>query len=170
MSVIDDFVENNRRYATDHHSELPLKPAKEVTVITCMDSRINVFDMLGLEDGQAHIIRNAGAIVTEDVERSLAISQHLLGTREVILISHTNCGMVTFTDDEFAERMERDAGARPAWPALAFNPVEENVRAGLAKVRQSAFLQNSTFVRGFVFDVVSGRLTEVTEDNTSHGE
>src|SRR4051794_31180605 len=116
MSVTDQLLENNEKYAADFHGPLPLPPAKGVAVLACMDARINVYGVLGLEEGEAHVIRNAGGVVTDDEIRSLAISQRLLGTREIVLIHHTDCGMLTFTDEEFKAAIERDTGRRPSWP------------------------------------------------------
>ncbi|KQW52536.1 carbonic anhydrase [Nocardioides sp. Root1257] len=161
MSVTDQLLENNEKFAADFHGPLPLPPAKHVAVLACMDARINVYAALGLEDGEAHVIRNAGGVVTDDEIRSLAISQRLLGTREVVLIHHTDCGMLTFTDDEFNAALLEDTGFRPSWAAEAFDDLDDDVRSSITRIKASPFVPYTDSVRGFVFDVASGRLREV---------
>ena len=161
MSVTDQLLANNEKYAADFHGPLPLPPAKHVAVLACMDARINVYAALGLEDGEAHVIRNAGGVVTDDEIRSLAISQRLLGTREVVLIHHTDCGMLTFTDDEFNAALLEDTGFRPPWAAEAFDDLDDDVRESITRIKASPFVPYTDSVRGFVFDVASGRLREV---------
>src|SRR5262249_42941329 len=139
----------------------PLPPAKHIAVLACMDARINVYAALGLHEGEAHVIRNAGGVVTEDEIRSLAISQRLLGTREIILIHHTDCGMLTFTDDSFKQSIRDAAGVKPAWAAEAFSDVETDVRQSIARIKASPFIPHTDSVRGFVFDVATGKLNEV---------
>ena len=161
MSTIDEFVENNARYATDFaKGDLPIPPAKKVAVITCMDARVSPFAFLGLEEGDAHVIRNAGGVVTDDEIRSLAISQRLLGTEEIMVIHHTDCGMLTFTDDDFKNQIEQDTGIRPQWAAESFPDVDEDVRQSVARVKASPFIPRKA-VRGFVYEVESGNLREV---------
>ena len=137
------------------------RPAKKLAVVACMDARLDPAQALGLERGDAHVIRNAGGIVTDDCIRSLAISQHLLGTEEIVLIHHTDCGMQGFTDEEFADRMEREAGQRPEWSAGAFADLEDDVRESMRRIRESPFLPRTSKVRGLVYEVESGRLREV---------
>jgi carbonic anhydrase len=163
MSVIDELLANNERYAGRFDKgDLPLPPAKGVAVVACMDARLHVSKILGLQEGDAHIIRNAGGAVTDDAIRSLAISQRLLGTREIILIHHTGCGMLTFTDDEFRRQIEHETGVRPAWPAEAFSDLEQDVRQSMARIKASPVLPHNKNVRGFVYEVETGRLREVT--------
>ncbi|MBA2640715.1 MAG: carbonic anhydrase [Nocardioidaceae bacterium] len=164
MSVIDELVQNNEAYAGSFGGELPLPPARHVAVLACMDARMHVGKLLGLAEGDAHVIRNAGGAVTEDAIRSLAISQRLLGTREIMLIHHTECGMLTFADDEFKKTIEQETGIRPSWAAEAFGDVDEEVRQSVARVKNSPFLPHTDVVRGFVFDVKDGRLREVHTD------
>ncbi|MCF7548760.1 carbonic anhydrase [Pseudonocardia sp. WMMC193] len=161
MSVTDDLLANNARYAESFSGPLPLPPARKVAVVACMDARLDVYRILGLQEGDAHVIRNAGGVVTEDEIRSLAISQRLLGTEEIILIHHTDCGMVTFTDDEFKTSILEDTGLRPAWAAEAFPDADEDVRQSLARIRANPFVPRKDSVRGFVFDVATGKLNEV---------
>ena len=163
MSATDDLLKNNEEYASAFDkAELPIPPAKGVAVVACMDARLDVVSLLGLEVGDAHIIRNAGGVVTDDEIRSLAISQRLLGTTEVVLIHHTDCGMLTFTDDEFKRQIQDDTGIKPEWAAEAFSDLDEDVRQSIARVKASPFLPNKDSVRGFVYEVESGRLREVT--------
>lgn len=162
MTVTDTLLANNEAYASNFSGPLPLPPSKHVVVLACMDARLDVYRALGLNEGEAHVIRNAGGVVTEDEIRSLAISQRLLGTTEIILIHHTDCGMLTFTDDEFKESIRAETGLRPPWAAEAFPDVEEDVHQSLARVRTSPFIPHKESVRGFVFDVATGRLHEVT--------
>ncbi|MCE6999779.1 carbonic anhydrase [Saccharothrix sp. S26] len=161
MSVTDELLANNAAYAADFSGPLPLPPAKGVAVVACMDARLDVYRVLGLNEGEAHVIRNAGGVVTEDEIRSLAISQRLLGTREVILIHHTDCGMLTFTDDEFKRSIQDETGVKPSWAAEAFSDLEEDVRQSIARIRNSPFVPVKDSVRGFVFDVATGKLNEV---------
>jgi carbonic anhydrase len=161
MSVADDLLANNGEYAASFSGPLPLPPAKGVAVVACMDARLNVHDILGLQDGDAHVIRNAGGVVTDDAIRSLAISQRLLGTTEIILIHHTDCGMLTFTDDEFKRGIEQETGIKPAWAAEAFPDLDDDVVQSIARIKASPFIPHTEAVRGFVFDVASGALTEV---------
>jgi carbonic anhydrase len=162
MSVTDDLLANNADYAASFTGPLPLPPAKHVAVVACMDARINVYGVLGLQEGEAHVIRNAGGVITEDEIRSLAISQRLLGTTEIILIHHTDCGMLTFTDDEFKAAIQQDTGLKPAWAAEAFGDLEGDVRQSLARIQASPFIPEKDSVRGFVFDVATGKLAEVS--------
>jgi carbonic anhydrase len=162
MSVTDDLLRNNEAYAaTFDKGNLPLPPAKKVAVVACMDARLDVHGLLGLELGDAHVIRNAGGVVTDDEIRSLAISQRLLGTEEIVLIHHTDCGMLTFTDDEFKHSIQQDTGVKPAWAAEAFSDLDEDVRQSIARILASPFIPNKDSVRGFVFEVETGRLREV---------
>jgi len=162
MSATDEFLANNASYAEQFAGPLPLPPAKGAAVVACMDARLNVYGILGLNEGEAHVIRNAGGVVTDDEIRSLAISQRLLGTREIILIHHTDCGMLTFTDDAFKRAIQDDTGIKPAWSAEAFNDLEEDVRQSKARITASPFVPHTDAVRGFVFDVATGKLTEVS--------
>jgi carbonic anhydrase len=161
MTVTDELLENSRRYAEDFDKgDLPIPPAKKVAVVACMDARLIPTRILGLEEGEAHVIRNAGGVITHDEIRSLAISQHLLGTEEVILIHHTECGMVTFTDEEFRARMREATGQEPSWSAEAFTDIDENVRESISRITDSPFIPHKN-VRGFVYDVKDGTLREV---------
>jgi carbonic anhydrase len=162
MSATDDLIANNARYAEAFDkADLPLPPAKKVAVVACMDARINVYGALGLTEGDAHVIRNAGGVVTDDGIRSLAISQRLLGTEEIILIHHTGCGMLTFRDDDFRDAIEKDTGIRPTWAAEAFGDLDGDVRQSIARINASPFIPNKTSVRGFVYEVETGKLREV---------
>jgi carbonic anhydrase len=161
VSVTDELLDNNARYAETFSGPLPLPPAKQVAVLACMDARIDVYRVLGLAEGEAHVIRNAGGVVTDDEIRSLAISQRLLGTKEIVLIHHTDCGMLTFTDEQFHDAVEADTGVRPHWPAEAFADLEVDVKASVQRILDSPFVPVKDSVRGFVFDVATGRLTEV---------
>ena len=161
MSVTDQLLENNEKYAAGFTGPLPLPPAKGVAVLACMDARLDVHNLLGLEEGDAHVIRNAGGVVTDDEIRSLAISQRLLGTREVILIHHTDCGMLTFTDDEFAAGIAQETGVEPAWEARSFTDLDEDVRDNVERIQLDPTIPHTDAVRGFVFDVATGRLREV---------
>jgi carbonic anhydrase len=163
VSSTDDLLANNESYAASFDkADLPLPPARKVAVIACMDARLNVYGMLGLTEGDAHVIRNAGGVVTDDEIRSLAISQRLLGTEEIILIHHTDCGMLTFTDDAFKADIESDTGIRPSWAAEAFPDLDGDVRQSIARIKASPFVPNKDSVRGFVYEVESGRLREVS--------
>ncbi|MER0241596.1 carbonic anhydrase [Streptomyces sp. HSW2009] len=161
MSVTDEYLTNNATYAATFSGPLPLPPSRHVAVVACMDARLNVYAALGLKEGEAHVIRNAGGAVTENEIRSLAISQRLLGTREIVLIHHTDCGMLTFKDDEFRQQIEEETGIRPAWAAEAFDDVERDVRQSVRRIKASPFVPHTDQVRGFVFDVATGRLNEV---------
>ncbi len=161
MSVTDEYLENNARYARTFSGPLPLPPSRHVAVLACMDARLNVYAVLGLADGEAHVIRNAGGVVTDDEIRSLAISQRLLGTREIILIHHTDCGMLTFTDDAFKRSVQDETGIKPEWAAESFPDLDEDVRQSLARIQASPFVVHKHSVRGFVFDVATGLLREV---------
>ena len=162
MSVTDEYLENNEEYAKSFSGPLPLPPSKHVAVVACMDARLDVYRILGLADGEAHVIRNAGGVVTDDEIRSLAISQRLLGTEEIILIHHTDCGMLTFTDDEFRNSIEQETGIKPGWAAESFGDLEGDVRQSIARIKASPFLPRTDAVRGFVYEVETGRLREVT--------
>ena len=161
MSVTDGLLANNERYAESFHGSLPLVPSAHLAVVACMDSRMKIFALLGLQDGQAHIIRNAGGVVTDDVIRSLTISQRLLATRSIILIHHTDCGMLTFTDDQFKAGIQEETGIKPEWAAEAFPDLDEDVRQSIARIKISPFIPHTDDVRGFVFDISTGRLREV---------
>src|SRR6478672_3366653 len=162
MTITDELVSNAERYAASFTlGDLPLPPAKGVAVVACMDARLNVYGLLDLHEGDAHVIRNAGGVVTPDELRSLAISQRLLGTTEIILIHHTDCGMLTFTDDGFKESIRAETGVRPPWAAEAFADVVDDVRQSVARIENSPFIPVKDSVRGFVFDVATGRLDEV---------
>ncbi|WP_433507902.1 beta-class carbonic anhydrase [Pseudonocardia halophobica] len=161
MSVTDDLLANNARYAETFSGPLPLPPAKKVAVVACMDARLDVYRILGLNEGEAHVIRNAGGVVTDDEIRSLAISQRLLGTEEIILIHHTDCGMLTFTDDDFTKALQDDTGITPQWSAEAFPDLDDDVRRSVARIRANPFVPRKDSVRGFVFDVSTGKLNEV---------
>ena len=162
MSVTDELLANNARYAETFAGPLPLPPARGVAVVACMDARLNVYGILGLNEGDAHVIRNAGGVITDDEIRSLAISQRLLGTSEIILIHHTDCGMLTFTDEEFAAKLEAETGERPDWHAHAFEDLEQNVKDSIERIRRSPFVPRTDRVRGFVYEVETGRLREVS--------
>jgi carbonic anhydrase len=161
MSVTDQYLENNKNYAASFSGPLPLPPSKHVAVVACMDARLNVYGALGLNEGEAHVIRNAGGVVTEDEIRSLAISQRLLGTKEIILIHHTDCGMLTFTDDGFKQSIQDEVGQKPSWAAEAFSDLDEDVRQSIARIKNSPFVPKKDSIRGFVFDVATGLLNEV---------
>jgi carbonic anhydrase len=162
MTVTDELLQNNEAYAgTFDKGDLPLPPAKGVAVVACMDARLNVYGMLGLQEGDAHVIRNAGGVITDDEIRSLAISQRLLGTREIVLIHHTDCGMLTFSDDEVKQQIQEDVGIKPHFPMESFTDLEEDVRQSIARIQASPFILNKDSVRGFVYEVETGRLREV---------
>jgi carbonic anhydrase len=162
MSVTDEYLANNATYAESFSGPLPLPPAKHVAIVACMDARLNVYGALGIQEGEAHVIRNAGGVITEDEIRSLAISQRLLGTEEIILIHHTDCGMLTFTDDEFKQSIQDETGIKPPWAAESFSDLDADVRQSIARIRNSPFIPQTDSVRGFVFDVATGKLNEVT--------
>lgn len=162
MTVTDEYLANNAKYAETFTGPLPLPPSRHVAVVACMDARLDVYRILGLADGEAHVIRNAGGVVTDDEIRSLAISQRLLGTREIILIHHTDCGMLTFTDDEFKRAIQDETGIKPEWAAESFTDLAEDVRQSLRRIEASPFVTKHESLRGFVFDVATGRLDEIT--------
>jgi len=162
MSATDEYLANNERYAETFAGPLPLPPSRHVAVVACMDARLNVYAILGLGEGEAHVIRNAGGVITDDEIRSLAISQRLLGTREIILIHHTDCGMLTFTDDDFKGAIQDETGIKPAWSAEAFRDLDEDVRQSVARILASPFIPHKDEIRGFVFDVTTGKLNEVS--------
>ncbi len=163
MSATDDLLENARAYAsTFDRGALPAAPGKGVAVLACMDARLDVYGLLGLEAGDAHVIRNAGGVVTDDAIRSLAISQHLLGTRAIVLIHHTGCGMLTVTDDAFKRQLQDETGIKPAWAVEGFTDLAEDVRQSIARIEASPFVPHTDDVRGFVYDVATGSLDEVS--------
>src|SRR4029077_4326439 len=162
MSVTDEYLKNNEAYAASFNGPLPLPPSKHVAVVACMDARLDVYRVLGLAEGEEAVIRNAGGVVTDDEIRSLAISQRLLGTTEIILIHHTDCGMLTFTDDAFKRAIQDDTGIKPPWSAEAFGDLNEDVRQSIARIKASPFIPHTDAIRGFVFDVATGKLNEVT--------
>ena len=162
MTVTDELLANNAAYvAAFDKGDLPLPPGKKIAVVACMDARLNVYGALGLHEGDAHVIRNAGGVVTDDEIRSLAISQRLLGTEEIILIHHTDCGMLTFTDDEFKRSIQDETGIKPPWAAESFSDLDVDVRQSIARIRASPFIPRTDAVRGFVYDVTTGALREV---------
>jgi carbonic anhydrase len=162
MSVTDELIANSAEYAaTFDKGALPMPPARQVAVLACMDARLNPYGLLGLQEGDAHVIRNAGGVVTDDEVRSLAISQRLLGTKEIILIHHTDCGMLTFTDDAFKRQIQDETGIKPEWAAEAFSDVDEDVRQSIARIHASPFIPVKDSVRGFVYEVETGKLREV---------
>jgi carbonic anhydrase len=162
MTAIDEYLANNARYAEGFSGPLPMPPSAHLAVVACMDARLNVYALLGLGDGEAHVIRNAGGVITDDEIRSLAISQRLLGTREIMLIHHTDCGMLTFTDDEFKRSILEDTGIKPHWGVESFPDLEEDVRQSAARIKASPFVPYTDAIRGFVFDVATGKLNEVS--------
>lgn len=162
MSVTDEYLANNKKYAETFEGPLPLPPARNIAVVACMDARLNVYGILGLNEGESHVIRNAGGVVTDDEIRSLAISQRLLGTKEIILIHHTDCGMLTFTDDEFKRGIQDEVGIKPEWAAESFSDLDEDVQQSIRRIKNSPFIPHTDAVRGFVFDVATGLLNEVT--------
>ncbi len=163
MSATDEFLQNNETYAAGFDKgDLPMPPGRKVAVVACMDARLNVYGMLGLREGDAHVIRNAGGVITDDEIRSLAISQRLLGTEEIILIHHTDCGMLTFKDDDFKAAIEQDTGIKPEWAAEAFSDLDADVRQSIARIKASPFVPSKDSIRGFVYEVETGRLREVS--------
>jgi carbonic anhydrase len=162
MSHTDELLEHNQRYAEAFQGPLPLPPGRGLAVVACMDARLNIYAILGLAEGEAHVIRNAGGVVTDDEIRSLAISQRLLGTREIVLIHHTDCGMLTFTDDEFKAGIQQETGIKPPWAAEAFGDLDDDVRQSIARIKASPFVPHTNQIRGFVFDVATGKLNEVS--------
>ncbi len=161
MSVTDELLANNARYAETFAGPLPLPPAKHLAVVACMDARLNVYGILGLNEGDAHVIRNAGGVITDDEIRSLSISQRLLGTQEIILIHHSDCGMLTFTDDGFKQSIQDETGLKPSWAAESFSDLSTDVRQSINRIKASPFVPHTDQVRGFVFDVATGKLDEV---------
>ncbi len=162
MSVTDDLVRNNDAYASSFKKgDLPLPPAKKLAVVACMDARLDVHKILGIQEGDAHVIRNAGGAVTDDAIRSLAISQRLLGTKEIVLIHHTDCGMLTFKDEDVKKQIEKETGLRPAFALEAFGDLDEDVKQSIARIKASPFIPNKSSIRGFVYDVRTGKLNEV---------
>jgi carbonic anhydrase len=163
MSVTDELLQNNAAYAENFDkADLPLPPAKGVAVVACMDARLDVHKILGLGEGDAHVIRNAGGVITDDEIRSLAISQRLLGTSEIILIHHTDCGMLTFSDDDLKRQIQEDVGIKPHFSMEAFSDLDEDVRQSIRRIQASPFIPNKDSVRGFVYEVETGKLREVT--------
>jgi carbonic anhydrase len=163
MTVTDDLLRNNAEFAKSFsNGDLPMPPSKALAVVACMDARLNVYALLGLEEGEAHVIRNAGGVVSDDVLRSLVISQRLLGTREVILVHHTDCGMLTFTDDQVKADIEADVGLRPHFALEAFPDLERDIRQSIARIKASPFVPSKDSIRGFIYDVTTGQLQEVT--------
>ena len=162
MSIIDELVRNAEQYASGFDKgELPLPPAKPIAVVACMDARLNPHALLGLSEGDAHVIRNAGGVITDDEIRSLAISQRLLGTKEIMLIHHTDCGMLTFSDEEFRRSVQEDVGIKPEWSCEAFEDLDEDVRQSIARIKSSPFIPRKDQIRGFVYEVETGKLREV---------
>jgi carbonic anhydrase len=161
MTATDEYLANNARYAESFSGPLPMPPSAHLTVVACMDARLDVYALLGLGAGEAHVIRNAGGVITDDEIRSLAISQRLLGTTEIMLIHHTDCGMLTFTDDAFKRSILQDTGIKPPWSAEAFPDLDEDVRQSVARIKASPFVPHKDAIRGFVFDVATGKLNEV---------
>jgi carbonic anhydrase len=162
MSVTEELLHNNVAYAESFEKgDLPLPPARGVAVVACMDARLDVHKILGLEEGDAHVIRNAGGVITDDEVRSLTISQRLLGTREIILIHHTDCGMLTFKDDELKAQIHQEVGMKPHFSMESFSDLEEDVRQSAARIQASPFISHKESVRGFIYEVETGRLREV---------
>lgn len=163
MTATDELVKNSERYA-EHFDKgsLPMPPAKKVAALACMDARLNVYGLLGLSEGDAHVIRNAGGVVTDDAVRSLTISQRLLGTEEIILIHHSDCGMLTFRDDDVKDQIVAETGIRPPFALEAFGDLDEDVRQSIARIKASPFIPRKDKIRGFVYEVETGRLRPVT--------
>ena len=162
MTVIDELLQNATSYAESFDkADLALPPARRIAIVACMDARLNPHALLGLEEGDAHVIRNAGGVITDDEIRSLAISQRLLGTEEIMLIHHTDCGMLTFTDDELRRQIQDETGVKPSWTAEAFDDLEEDVRQSIARIEASPFIPRKDKIRGFVYEVETGRVREV---------
>ena len=163
MSATDKLLENAEAYAAQFDKgDLPLPPAKKLAVVACMDARLNPNGILGLEEGDAHVIRNAGGVVTEDTIRSLAISQRLLATEEIVLIHHTGCGMLTFSDEDFKRSIQDETGVKPSWAAESFGDLDEDVRQSVLRIKANPFIPHKDSVRGFVYEVETGRLREVS--------
>ena len=162
MSVTDDLLRNAEEYAERFDKgSLPLPPARKIAIVACMDARLNPYGLLGLSEGDAHVIRNAGGVITDDEIRSLSISQRLLGTEEIVLIHHTDCGMLTFTDDAFRQSIQEEVGVKPEWAAESFTDLDEDVRQSIGRIEASPFIPRKDSIRGFVYDVGTGRLREV---------
>lgn len=165
MSVIDELLDNNAHYAdTFSKGGAPLPPGRNLAIVACMDARLDPHRMLGLEEGDAHVIRNAGGVVSDDAIRSIVISQRLLGTREIMLIHHTDCGMLTFRDDDVKDSIEADTGLRPSFALEAFGDLDQDIRQSIARIKASPFVPNKDHIRGFVYDCATGRLKEVPAD------
>ena len=162
MSVTDEYLRNNSAYAEQFAGPLPMPPSRHTAVVACMDARLNVYGMLGLKEGESHVIRNAGGVVADDAIRSVPISQRLLGTTEIILIHHTDCGMLTFTDDAVKRSIQDETGIKPPWSAESFTDLDEDVRQSIARIKASPFIPHKDAIRGFVFDVATGKLNEVS--------
>jgi carbonic anhydrase len=163
VSTTDELLKNNEVYAASFDKgDLPLPPGRKIAVLACMDARLDPARVLGLEEGDAHVIRNAGGVASDDAIRSLAISQHLLETEEIVILHHTDCGMLTFSDNEFAERLESETGSRPGWNAQAFEDLDIDVRDSIERIKDSPFVPRTDKVRGFVYEVETGRLREVS--------
>jgi carbonic anhydrase len=162
MSTTDDVLQNAEQYTSSFDkADLPMPPGRKLAVVACMDARLIPTKVLGLQEGDAHVIRNAGGVVTDDTIRSLAISQHKLGTEEIILIHHTDCGMLTFKDDEFREQLQDETGVKPAWAAESFSDLDRDLRQSIERIKSSPFVPNKN-VRGFVYEVETGKLREVS--------
>jgi carbonic anhydrase len=161
MTVTDELLENNKAYVASFGGALPLPPAKHIAIVACMDARLDVYRVLGLQEGEAHVIRNAGGVITDDEIRSLTISQRLLGTKEIVLIHHTDCGMLTFTDDAFTQQIQEDTGLKPEWAPESFDDLDTDVRRSIGRIEASPFIPEKGSIRGFVFDIATGALREV---------
>jgi carbonic anhydrase len=160
--MTDQLLTNNARYADSFtKGDLPMPPGLKLAVLACMDARLDVHKILGLDEGDAHVIRNAGGVATDDAIRSLVISQRLLGTEEIVLMHHTDCGMLTFQDDEVKRQIEEETGIRPAFAMEAFRDVAQDVRQSIRRINGSPFISHKASVRGFIYDVKTGRLSEV---------
>jgi carbonic anhydrase len=163
MSVTDELLRNNERYAESFDKgDLTSPPAKQVAVVACMDARLNIYGMLGLEEGDAHVILNAGGVITDDEIRSLTISQRLLGTHEIMLIHHTDCGMLTFSEEEVKGQIQEEVGIKPHFALESFSDLEEDVRQSIGRIQASPFIPHKESMRGFIYEVETGRLREVT--------
>jgi len=163
MSVTDELLKNNESYARSFDKgDLPMPPGKHIAVVTCMDARLSPYVMLGLQEGDAHVIPNAGGVITDDEIRSLVISQRLLGTREIMVIQHTDCGMLTFSDDELKQQIHEEVGMKPHFAMESFSDLDENLRQSIARIKSSPFIPHKESVRGFIYEVETGSLREVT--------
>ena len=163
MTATDDLLKNAEKHAEGFDKGgLPMPPAKKVAIVACMDARVNPYPIFGLELGDAHVIRNAGGVVTDDEIRSLALSQRLLGTEAIILMHHTDCGMLTFNDEDFRRAIQKDTGIKPAWSAEAFDDLGGDVLQSINRIKSSPFIPNKDSIRGFIYEVETGRLREVT--------